>query len=125
MIVDQRSSNTIKMMKTLAVMMATLLAGGCASVQSQAGASHYKDCLAKAQRAAAEVNEMEEVVSEVDEDVLALCLDSGHGRAVSLVTVAKVVGVVVGVIILVPFTVVLCVLDPVGCVKGLVGLFAR
>jgi len=122
MIVDQRSSNTIKMMKTLAVMMAALLAGGCASVQSQAGwASHYKDCLAKAQRAAAEVNEMEEVVSEVDEDVLALCLDSGHGRAVSLVTVAKVVGV----IILVPFTVALCVLDPVGCVKGLVGLFAR
>src|SRR5438093_12957 len=118
MIVDQRSSNTI-MMKTLAVMMAALLAGGCASVQSQAGwAAHYKDCLAKAQRAAAEVNEMEEVVSEVDEDVLALCLDSGHGRAVSLVTVAKVVGV----IILVPFTVVLCVLDPVGCVKGLVGL---
>src|SRR3989442_15900841 len=124
MIVDQRSSNTIKMMKTLAVMMATLLAGGCASVQSRAGwASQYKDCLAKAQRAAAEVNEMEEVVSEVDEDVLALCLDSGHGRAVSsaLVTVAKVVGV----IILVPFMVVLCVLDPVGCVKGLVGLFAR
>ena len=62
-------------------------------------------------------------MSEVDEDVLALCLDSGHGRAVSsaLVTVAKVVGV----IILVPFMVVLCVLDPVGCVKGLVGLFAR
>src|SRR2546426_7484567 len=77
-------------MKTLAVMMAALLAGGCASVQSLAGwrpqndvvtNMHYDWCLAKAYRVAAEVNETEEV--KADEDVLKSCMkDSGHSRAV-------------------------------------------
>src|SRR5437867_8589218 len=92
-------------MKTLAVMMAALLAGGCASVQSPAGwrpqndaatTMNYDWCLAKAYRVAAEVNETEEV--KADEDVLKSCMkDRGHSRAVSpaLVTTAKIVGLII------------------------------
>ena len=84
-------------MKTLAAMMAALLAGGCASAQNLTSwrpqnavtALHYDECLTEARRA----NE-----TEADEDVLKSCMkDKGHSRAVSpaLVTTAKIVGLII------------------------------